>query len=133
MIAGCPCTCLLLPLLVNIAVVFASLSPTTTLAYPAPQVITRRWFNPCYGDDPISIPTTTAATPTTTSGPFAAFVFASRTSGFATTSGSFVTPSDAHLADSFHAISSKATRLKRHVRELKDLYVCMPLRLHDLC
>ena len=32
-----------------------------------------------------------------------------------------MTPSE--LAGSFHAISTKANRLKRHVRDLKDLYV----------
>ena len=126
-LTGRPCTCLLLPLLVNIAIIFIASSPSTALAHPAPQTITRRWFNPCHGDSPIPLATTPAATTTTTSG-------SSITSGFLSpTSGSSMTPSDADLADSFRAISTKATRLKRHVRELKDLYVRMLIHLHNLC
>jgi len=95
------------------------------VAFPAPQIITRRWFNPCHGGDPVlptSVTTSTTTPATTTSGSH------NTASGLPTTSGSAVTPTNADLADSFHVISTKATRLKRHVRELKDLYVSTTLR-----
>jgi len=100
------------------------------MAFPA-QIVTRRWIYPCQGAEFITLPptatTTSSTTPTTTSG-------LSIISGFlSTTSGSSSAALDADLAYSFHAISTKATRLKRHVRELKDLYVRTPLYLHNLC
>jgi len=135
---GCSCTCILLPLLVNIIIVIMSSSPVVVLSHPAPPVITRRWFNPCHGDDLFHLPptfTTSTTTPTTTTSGSSTVISGLywTTSGLRkTTSGSSEVALDvAALADSFHAISTKATRLKRHVRELKDLYVRS--HLHNLC
>jgi len=128
-LAGCPGVSLLLRLVAKVAFVLLASSTVPAmaypspqavaysaheaLAYPAPQPVTRRWFNPCQGDNPI-LPASTTTT--------------------AVTSGSSATLDGVDLAYSFHAISTKATRLKRHVRELRDLYVRIPpLHLPKLC
>jgi len=125
---------MLLPLLINIAVIVISLSPASAVALPTPPTgTTRRWIYPCHGGEAIPLPSTTITTSTTTTSGFYSTSALNTLSGLSpTTSGSSLDVEQ--LADSFHAISTKATRLKRHVRELKDLYVCMPsLHLHNLC
>lgn len=148
-LAGCPGVSLLLRLVAKVAFVLLASSTVPAmaypspqavaysaheaLAYPAPQPVTRRWFNPCQGDNPIlPASTTTTATPSTAATTSGSAAISSLSSSV--TSGSSATLDGVDLAYSFHAISTKATRLKRHVRELRDLYVRIPpLHLPKLC
>jgi hypothetical protein len=78
---------------------------TAPVAGSSPST-TRRWFYPCNGAVPDIV----------------------EASGFVEGDSSEMDVTHAELADSFHTLSTKATRLKRHVRDLKDLYVCINLK-----